>query len=173
VIRAARSSDAAAIAAIYAPIVRDTPISFEVEPPPAAEMAARMRVIVEKFPYLVFEQDGRPLGYAYASKHRDRAAYQWSVEVSVYVDATARRGGVGRALYTELFALLRLQGFYNAYAGITLPNAASVGLHESLGFRRIALYPKIGFKTGGWHDVGWWALDLQPKPAQPAPPKAP
>ena len=107
-------------------------------------------------------------GYAYASRHRDRAAYQWSIDVSVYVRADAHRRGIGRALYAALLRIVVAQGFYNAYAGITLPNPASVGLHESFGFRPVGMYRRVGHKLGAWHDVGWWALDLQPRPASPA-----
>ena len=124
-------------------------------------------------PWLVWEEDGRVLGYAYASGHRARAAYQWCVEVSVYVHPDARRGGIARRLYTELFERLREQGFYNAYAGITLPNPASVGFHEAMGFRPIGVYPKIGYKFGRWHDVGWWSLRLRDDDEEPAPPKPP
>jgi phosphinothricin acetyltransferase len=110
------------------------------------------------------------LGYAYASAHRARAAYQWSVDVSVYIHATRHRSGVGRALYRSLLKLLELQGFYHAYAGITLPNPASVGLHEAMGFRPVGVYQAVGFKLGAWHDVGWWQLSLQERLAAPTPP---
>jgi len=106
-------------------------------------------------------------GYAYASAHRTRAAYQWSVDVSVYVRADVRRAGVGRAVYRSLFALLAVQGYYNAYAGITLPNPASVGLHESLGFHPVGVYGAVGYKLGAWHDVGWWHLSLRPRSMPP------
>jgi len=116
------------------------------------------------------ERDGRVVGYAYGSKHRDRAAYAWSVDVSVYVDAAHHRAGIGRALYSSLLALLRLQGFYAAHAGITLPNVASVGLHESFGFRLVGIYAKVGYKRSAWHDVGWWQLPLRERKGKPAPP---
>ena len=164
-IRLAEARDAAAIAAIYAPSITAGVASFELEPPDAAEMARRMAAILPVYPWLVCEHDGRVAGYVYASQHMARAAYQWSANVSAYIDAGFHRRGVGRALYTALFALMRLQGFYNAYAGITLPNAASVGLHEGMGFRLVGVYRDIGYKRGRWHDVGWWSLELQPKPA--------
>ena len=107
--------------------------------------------------------------YAYASKHRERAAYRWCVDVSVYIRDSCRRSGVGRALYTSLFTLLRLQGFYAAHAGVTLPNEASVGLHESLGFRPVGVYPRVGFKDGRWYDVGWWQLALRDRSEEPGP----
>src|SRR3954471_10624847 len=141
-IRMANTGDAAAIAAIYRPHVTDAVTSFEVDPPGAADIAARLQAVLARTPWLVCtDAAGAPIGYAYASPHRDRAAYQWSVDVAVYIHAGHHRRGVGRALYETLFALLRLQGFYVAHAGITLPNAASVGLHESLGFVPVGVYP--------------------------------
>jgi phosphinothricin acetyltransferase len=171
-IRLATPADADAMAAIYRPIVTDTAISFEFEPPGAAEMERRRAAAIAFAPWLVFD-DGGILGYAYASRHRERAAYQWCVDVSVYVGQKHRRRGVGRALYESLFALLRLQGFYAAHAGVTLPNDASVGLHESLGFRRVAVYPAVGYKHGAWWDVGWWQLELRERKGAPTPPRTP
>jgi L-amino acid N-acyltransferase YncA len=171
-IRMARPTDAEAIAGIYRPIVADTVISFETDPPDAAEMERRRSAVMALAPWLVFDRGG-VLGYAYASKHRERAAYQWCVDVTVYVAKDQRKRGVGRALYTSLFALLRLQGFYAAHAGITLPNAASVGLHESLGFGRVATYPAVGFKMGAWYDVGWWQLELRQRIGTPPPLRTP
>lgn len=170
-IRMAKPADAEAIAGIYRPIVADTVISFEFDPPDAAEMERRRSAIAGFAPWLVFDERG-VLGYAYASKHRERAAYQWCVDVSVYVAEDHRRRGVGRALYASLLALLRLQGFYAAHAGITLPNAGSVALHEAVGFRRVALYPAVGFKMGAWYDVGWWQLELKPRAGTPLPPRS-
>ncbi len=170
IIRLATERDAEQIADIYAPNVTDTVISFEFEPPSADEMRRRIEVTLERYPWLVCERQGRVLGYAYASAHSSRAAYQWSVDVSVYVHEDARRLGVGRALYASLFAALDLQGFYNAYAGATLPNPASVGLHESVGFRRVGVYRGVGYKLGAWHDVVWWHLPLRERVADPDPP---
>ena len=158
------------MAEIYRPIVAETAISFELEPPDAAEMERRRATALGYAPWLVFD-DGGVLGYAYASRHRERAAYQWCVDVSVYVGRKHRRRGIGHALYTSLFALLRLQGFYAAHAGVTLPNDASVSLHESLGFRRIGVYPAVGYKRGAWWDVGWWQLELRQRTGTPAPPR--
>jgi L-amino acid N-acyltransferase YncA len=167
---ASSERDAEQIAAIYAPNVTDTNISFEFEPPSAEEMRRRIQVTLKRYPWLVCEHQGRVLGYAYAGAHGSRAAYQWSVDVSVYVHKDARRTGVGRALYASLFAALELQGFYNAYAGATLPNPASVGLHESVGFRRVGVYRGVGYKLGAWHDVVWWHLPLRELVADPDPP---
>ena len=170
VIRIARPSDAEAIAAIYAPIVRDTAISFETEPPDAGEMARRIEATLETHPWLTAERDGAVAGYAYASQHRTRAAYRWSVDVTVYVAEQARRAGVGSALYTPLFEILRRQGFRSAFAGITQPNAGSVSLHEALGFTPVGVYRDVGFKLGAWRDVGWWGLALGHAPGQPGEP---
>ncbi len=112
------------------------------------------------------------LGYAYASRHRDRAAYLWSVDVSAYVREGHRRGGLARTLYTALFAIVRLQGFVNVLAGISLPNPASVALHEAMGLRQLGVYRNIGYKCGQWHDVGWWQLALREPSGEPAEPRA-
>ena len=169
-IRLATGGDAGPVAAIYAPNVTGTIISFESEPPDADEMRRRIEGTLERYPWLVCERRGRVLGYAYAGPHGSRTAYQWSVDVSVYVDGGSHRMGVGRALYASLFAALTLQGFYNAYAGATLPNPASVGLHESVGFQPVGIYHGVGYKMGAWHDVGWWHLPLREKVADPDPP---
>lgn len=170
-LRLARADDAGQVAAIYAPHVRDSAISFEVEPPTVEAMRSRIAAYLEHAAWLVCERGGQIAGYAYASRHRERLAYQWDVEVSVYVHDAARRKGVGRALYIALFRLLALQGFVNAYAGITLPNPNSVGLHESLGFTPVGVYSGAGCKNGAWHDVGWWQLQLQPRTADAPAPK--
>jgi phosphinothricin acetyltransferase len=171
VIRLAHLGDGAAVATIYRPYVTDAATSFEFEPPDAGEMARRIASVLAFAPWLVAADDGGDIiGYAYASRHAERAAYQWSVDVSVYIRGDQRRRGLGRALYQALFPLLRLQGFCVAHAGVTLPNAASVGLHESLGFRPVGVYPGVGWKHGAWHDVGWWTLPLRERPAQPDPP---
>jgi phosphinothricin acetyltransferase len=171
-IRIASGGDAARVADIYAPNVTDGVISFEAEPPTPAQMRERITSTLAQTPWLVCESDSSLLGYAYASSHSERAAYRWSLNVSVYVAAGCRRQGVGRALYAALFALARLGGYYAAHAGVTLPNAASVGLHESLGFVPVGVYRAVGFKSGAWHDVGWWQLELRPRVGVPAPPIA-
>lgn len=169
-IRIAQEDDAKAILDIYTPYVVRTAISFENNPPTLTEMRQRILRTLQTYPWLVYERAGSLTGYAYASAHRSRLAYQWSVDTAIYVDTQTQRSGVGRTLYTALFALLRLQGFYNAYAGIAQPNPASVGLHEAVGFQAFAQYNQVGFKLGRWHDVGWWHLELQPKQANPVSP---
>jgi phosphinothricin acetyltransferase len=170
-IRLARPADGAALAGIYRPAVADSAVSFEIDPPDGEEMARRVARVLERTPWLVYERDGAVLGYAYASAHRERQAYQWSVDVSAYVHPEARRIGVGRALYTSLLALLVEQGFRNAYAGITLPNEASVGLHAALGFTLVGMYREVGYKRGAWHDVGWFERALAPHDPEPRPPR--
>ncbi|HEY1774494.1 MAG TPA: arsinothricin resistance N-acetyltransferase ArsN1 family B [Gammaproteobacteria bacterium] len=160
-IRLATLEDAPAITAIYRPYVEGSIISFELVAPPEAVMRERMQKVFAKLPWLVYEQEGAVSGYAYASPHHDRAAYQWSVDVSVYLRQGLQRRGLGRTLYSELFARLVQQGYYTAFAGISLPNAASVGLHESFGFEAVGVYRKAGFKFGAWHDVGWWQKPLR------------
>jgi phosphinothricin acetyltransferase len=169
-IRFADESDAAAIAGIYRPVVESTAISFETVPPDGNEMARRIADTTHEHPWLVCEIGGRVAGYAYATKHRVRSAYRWSVDTSVYVDERFRQGGVGRGLYGSLFAILSAQRYFNAYAGIALPNAASVGLHEAVGFRKIGVYQRVGYKFGEWRDVGWWELELRAHEASPAEP---
>ena len=166
-IRPAEARDADAIAAIYAPHVIEGVASFETEPPDAAEMRSRWQATTRTHPWLVYVTDGEVTGYAYASPHNVRAAYVWSVNVTVYIARHHQRKGIGRALYTSLFDVLRRQGFYNAYGGITLPNPGSVGLHEAMGFRLVGVYKAVGYKLGAWRDVGWWHLMLQEKPATP------
>lgn len=166
--------DAAACAAIYAPSITDSPVSFEEDPPDAAEMSARIERTGATHPWLVAESGGEVVGYAYACPHRTRPAYRWAVDVSVYV-ANGRRGeGHGRRLYTELLERLRHLGYRTACAGITLPNPASVALHEALGFAPLGVFHAIGWKAGAWRDVGWWQLELAPAaPDRPPEPLAP
>jgi phosphinothricin acetyltransferase len=166
--------DAAACAAIYAPYVERTPISFEERPPDALEMEARISRYAATHPWLVAEEGGEVVGYAYACRHLERPAYRWAADVSVYVAANRRGEGLGRSLYERLFVHLRRQNFQIACAGITLPNDASVRLHESLGFIQVGVSPRVGWKRGGWHDVSWWQLELEPAtpgtPLEPLPP---
>jgi len=166
--------DAAACAAIYAPLVEASVVSFEERAPSPAELAARIAAIQATHPWLVAEDDGRVVGYAYGCPHRSRAAYRWAADVSVYVAAEHRGKGFGRALYEALLGRLRDQRFQVACAGITLPNEASVALHEGLGFAAVGVYRRIGWKAGAWSDVGWWQLELAPAgdraPPEPLPP---
>jgi L-amino acid N-acyltransferase YncA len=172
-VRLAHQGDGDGIQAIYAPVVAGTAISFEFEVPDAAEMSRRVAARWPMHPWLVAEDvaDGGVLGYAYAGPFSGRAAYDWSVEVSLYVHADARGRGVGRALYTALFAILRLQGFAQAYAGVALPNPASLAIHESFGFVPVGCYRNVGWKSGAWHDVAWFQLPLAaatpPAPVRP------
>jgi L-amino acid N-acyltransferase YncA len=159
-IRTARPEDAAAIQAIYGPVVVETAISFEDEPPSVEEMQQRIASTLQTYPYLVAIRNGRVVGYAYASQHRARAAYRWAVDVTVYISEEERRTGVGHALYESLLPILARQGFRAAYAGISQPNPGSVALHERLGFRHIGTYPNVGYKLGRWHDVGYWHFQL-------------
>jgi phosphinothricin acetyltransferase len=169
-IRLATEQDAAQTLAIYTPLVTNTNRSFELEPPSVNDMQQRIMRTLERMPWLSCEIDGTVAGYAYANPHRVRAAYQWSVEVSVYVDEGQVRKGIGRALYTSLLQLLSLQGFYNAYAGISLPNPPAVALHESMGFQQVGVYRAVAYKLGAWHNVGWWQKELQERPDTPTPP---
>ncbi len=170
IIRLVTADNAAEVSAIYAPAVNGSIISFETEPPTKDEMRRRIVTTLERFPWLVLERGGRVSGYAYAAEHHSRAAYQWCVDVSAYVHEDEQRAGVGRALYRSLVSILVMQGFYNAYAGIALPNPASVGLHESFGFRPVGVYSEAGYKLGAWHDVGWWQLALREREVDPDPP---
>ena len=169
-IRLARAADAGEIAGIYAPHVNGSAVSFETEPPTAQAIRARIADTMQLYPWLVCDCGGVVGGYAYATRHRVRTAYQWCVETSVYVHHDYQHLGVARGLYTSLFAILGAQGFVNAYAGITLPNARSVALHERLGFLPLVVYRGIGFKAGAWHDVGWWHLVITRHPPSPSDP---
>jgi phosphinothricin acetyltransferase len=159
-IRFGRDEDAPGVLSIYIPIVEATAISFELVPPTTAEIAARIVGRQPAHPFLVAEAVGEILGYAYAGRFAGRAAYDWSVETSVYVAEQARGRGLGAALYSSLLALLTAQGYRRAMAGIALPNAASVTLHERAGFALVGVYPKVGWKLGQWRDVGWWQRPL-------------
>jgi L-amino acid N-acyltransferase YncA len=170
-LRLAQDADVDAITEIYRPIVESTAISFETSAPDRTEMSRRVRDTLESYPWLVCEIDGVVAGYAYATRHRLREAYQWSVDTSVYIESAYRRRGLGRGLYESLFAILEAQGFFNAYAGIALPNPSSVALHESVGFEGIGVFRRVGYKLDRWHDVGWWQRTLQPHRASPEKPR--
>lgn len=159
-VRAATAEDAAAIAMIYAPQVRDGYATFELDPPDAAEFARRM-LAAPRLPWLVAERDGSVAGFAYASRFKQRPAYRWTAEVTVYLAESARGQGVGRALYDELLPAVASLGYVTVCAGIALPNDASVGLHESFGFTPVGVYRDVGFKLGRWRDVGWYQRRLR------------
>ena len=154
-----------------APYCERSAISFEEIAPTAAEMAARIARIGADRPWLVLEDNASIVGYGYAAAHHERASYRWSVSTAIYVDGARTRRGAGRALYTTLFEVLRHLGYYQATAGITLPNAASVGLHESFGFTLVGVYRDIGFKFGRWHDVAWYQMVIQPPAENALPPR--
>jgi L-amino acid N-acyltransferase YncA len=172
VIRPAEPRDAEGCLAVYAPYVATSAATFETTPPDPQDMRER---IAEAKLWLVAERDGRIAGYAYASPHRGRAAYRWAADVAVYVDRAAHRRGVGRELYEALLPLIARQNLHVACAGITLPNEASVALHEAVGFELVGIYRAIGFKGGAWRDVGWWQARLLPtgdgRPAEPLGPQ--
>jgi len=167
-IRVAERRDAGAVAAI----VRETAISFETDPPTPDIMARRIEIALQRYPWLVATRDGDVVGYAYGSEHQPRAAYRWSVNMTVYVAANAHGRGVGRELYATLIDILRAQGFCSAFAGIALPNAASVALHEAVGFEPLGVYRDVGFKFGAWRDVGYWRLGLTASSGAPTEPIA-
>jgi L-amino acid N-acyltransferase YncA len=163
-IRDASAADAEVLLAIYRPFVTNTAVSFELEPPSVEEFSQRILAAQSRWAWLVAAQSGQVAGYAYASSFRPRAAYQWSVEVSAYLDPAYRGRGVGRALYERLMTILLAKGYCTAYAGITLPNEVSVGFHQALGFSAVGVFRRAGRKFGSWHDVSWWQRPLQDEP---------
>lgn len=169
-IRLVSPTDAPQIHDIYAPIVRETPISFEYIVPEIDEIAGRITKTLQQYPWIVCEIDGQIAGYAYGSAFRSRTAYQWTTEVTAYIHPAFQRHGIGRGLYTSLFAILREQGYFNAVSVIALPNDASIGLHESMGFTKIGTFMNMGYKLEGWHNTGWWQLALCAMPTHPQAP---
>ena len=169
-IRDATAPDAAACAAIYAPYVRNTAITFELDEPDAAMFAKRIVTAQQRYSWLVAEQDSGVVGYAYGGEYKSRAAYRWSCEVSVYVEIGQRRSGASRALYEALFPRLAARGYRTAVAGMTLPNEASSGLHHAMGFKTVGTYRAIGWKQGRWHDVAWAQRPLLAADGQPSDP---
>lgn len=155
VVRNATPADGAACAAIYAPYVRDTAVTFELDPPAADQMAGRIASATRAHAWVVLEDAGRVVGYAYGGPYKERPAYRWACEVSVYLELERRRTGGGRMLYQTLFEQLAARGYLTAVAGMTLPNPASEGLHRALGFEPVGVYRRIGYKLGAWHDVAW------------------
>lgn len=170
-VRVASTTDAESIAAIYAPVVTGSAISFEEAPPGPDEIGGRM-LGSPRLPWLVADDAGRVGGYAYASEHRLRPAYRWSADCSVYLDPGYRGRGLGRLLYEHLISEVRDLGYVSLFAGIALPNAASVGLHEAVGFRPVGVFRDVGYKFGAWRDVGWWQLRLRDLPADPGEPRS-
>ena len=171
-IRLASPSDAASIHDIYGPIVRDTFISFEETVPDQDEIAERIRTTLGKYPWLVCEIESQVAGYAYASAFRRRQAYQWTAETTVYVHPGYQRRGISRGLYASLIAILRAQGFCSAVGVIALPNDASICAHQALGFTKVGVFKRAGYKSGAWRDTGWWQLQLSQMPDSPRPPCA-
>ncbi|HMM20945.1 MAG TPA: N-acetyltransferase family protein [Selenomonadales bacterium] len=169
-LRFATPEDCPSLLAIYSPYVKNTVISFELAPPSTQDFRSRIAATLEQFPWLVGEIDGKAAGYAYASKHRARTAYQWSVDLSVYIDPAYHKRNIATALYSALRDLLTLQGYYNAFAGVTIPNEKSEGFHESFGFRPVGVYRHVGYKFNRWHDVKWYSLDIGNFQLPPMPP---
>jgi L-amino acid N-acyltransferase YncA len=163
-IRSATEDDAGSLLDIYRPFVESSVVSFETLAPTVEEFSERIRKALASWQWLVAEQEGQCVGYAYGSSHRERAAYRWSVEVSAYVQPNHHRKGIGRSLYSKLFDDLSHIGFCNAYAGITLPNEASVALHRSVGFEFVGTFAAVGRKFGKWHDVAWFQRRLRDRP---------
>jgi phosphinothricin acetyltransferase len=169
-IRIATTDDSESILKIYAPYIENTSYTFETEVPTIDSFKKRISSYLQSWPWLVCEIDGVIAGYAYGARHRERVAYQWSIECSVYVHDDHQRRGVARALYTALINIFRLQGFRNLYAVINLPNDKSVSFHENLGFEYFATYKNVGYKLGRWKNVGWWQLQLNQYSPEPEPP---
>lgn len=168
-LRLAVPEDSAALLSVYAQYI-DTPVTFECALPSEAEFAGRIRSIGAEYPYLVCREAGQPVGYAYAHRQMERAAYQWNAELSVYLDRGFTSRGLGTRLYRTLLELLRLQGIKNVYAGVTMPNEKSRRLHQSMGFRMLGIYRSTGYKCGRWHDVAWFEREIAPCDPQPAAP---
>jgi phosphinothricin acetyltransferase len=172
-LRIAEARDAARIAEIYRPYVERTAISFEEEAPGAEEIAAKIARVGAAFPFIVYEEAGGPgkvLGYAYATRYRERAAYRWSLEDSVYVSEEARGRGIGRILLAALLELLRELRYMKVYAVITPPNPASVALHEAFGFKPLCRFEDTAFKLGSWQSIDWMDLALRARPEVPEEP---
>lgn len=168
-IRLARATDGERLAEIYRPAIEVTGVSFEEIAPDGAEMSRRVTSVLRTLPWVVADHDGDVTGYAYASEHRKRPAYHWSVEVSIYVDTTRHRAGTGRQLYEKLFEILRRQQVQSAYAGIIVPNPASEGFHRSMGFSEVGRYQRVGFKQGRWCDTLWMQRAIGDFPVPPPP----
>ncbi|HET7118506.1 MAG TPA: GNAT family N-acetyltransferase [Hanamia sp.] len=171
-IRLISENDAGEVLEVYKPYVLNTIITFEYEVPAIDEFLQRIKANITDYPWLVCQHGNKIIGYAYAGLHRYRTAYQWSCESSVYLLPEFHRKGIASILYETLFSLLRIQGYINVYAGISLPNEKSVGFHQSYGFKKVGIYKKIGYKFDKWHDVEWFQLQLQKHIDNPPIPKA-
>lgn len=163
--RSATLDDAPALLEIYRPFIENTAVSFETQVPTVDEFAARVEKALKGWAWLVAEVDGQIAGYAYGGTHRERAAYRWSVETSVYLHSDFHRRGIAKLLYSQLFDVLAKKGYCNAYAGATLPNDASIGFHRSMGFEWVGVFKRVGWKFGRWHDVAWMQRVLRETPA--------
>lgn len=159
-IRLATENDSESLLTIYGEYIRNTAVTFETDIPSVVEFSNRIRNVLESTPWLVCEINGENVGYAYASKHRERAAYQWSVDVTVYINPQFHRKYIATALYTALIELLKIQGYYSTYAGVSLPNVNSEGFHESFGFKPVGVFHNVGYKFGEWRDVKWFELRI-------------
>ena len=169
-VRLASKEDAAEILEIYAPYILNTTVSFETQLPSIEQFQQRIENCLKTYPWIVAVLNGRVAGYAYASKHREREAYQWTCECSVYMHNDFRGKAIAKLLYELLFQILKQQQFRNVYAGITMPNDASIRFHEKCGFEKFAYYENIGFKFSSWHSVGWWKLQINDYDQQLPPP---
>ena len=161
-LRFVHPDDAEAILRIYAPYVEQTAATFETDVPKLSDFKSRIASISSQYPYLVCEQDGQIIGYAYATKHRERDAYRYDVDVSIYMKAAYHGNGAARSLYEKLFELLKAQGYYNAYAACVGSNVRSIAFHERCGFRVIGTHHNTGYKFGRWHDVVWMEREIRP-----------
>ena len=167
-IRLAVENDSESLLNIYSEFIRNTSVTFETVVPSVLEFNKRVRGVIENFPWLVCEINGENVGYAYASKHRERAAYQWSVDVTIYINPQYHRKHIATALYTALIEILKIQGYYSAYAGVSLPNLKSEGFHESFGFKSVGVFHNVGYKFDEWRDVKWYELTISEYPKNPA-----
>lgn len=170
-IRLISENDSHEVLNIYKPYVLNTIVSFEYEPPSEDEFLLRIQNNISEYPWLVCLHGHKIIGYSYASKHRYRTAYQWSCESTVYLLTEYHRKGIARILYKTLFSILNIQGYFNVYAGVSLPNEKSVGFHQSVGFRKVGIYEKVGYKFNKWHDVEWFQFQLQKHIVNPTTPK--
>lgn len=168
IIRSATLKDASSVLAIYRPYIEGSVVSFEYEAPSVSEIEKRISHVMAKYPWIVAEEDGEVIGYAYASEFRTREAYQWKCEVSVYVTDQAKGKGVAKALYDDLLDTLKRMGMVSAIAGMTVPNPETERFHKKYGFKKIAEYPKVGFKNGAWHNVAFAELQLNEYTSEPS-----